>query len=39
MGFNLKRGEPTWHIATIDNGWVFLLGFSALALKLKVRDE
>lgn len=28
-----------WYIATIDNEWVSLLGFSASALKCKARDE
>ena len=28
-----------WYIASIDNEWVSLLGFSASALKCKARDE
>ena len=39
LGFVPKIGETMWYVATIDNVWVSLLGFSASALKCKVRDE
>ena len=39
LGFVPKIGETMWYVATIDNIWVSLLGFSASALKCKVRDE
>ena len=39
LGFVPKIGETIWYIASIDNEWVSLLGFSASALKCKVRDE
>jgi len=39
LGFVPKIGETMWYIATIDNEWVSLLGFSASALKCKARDE
>ena len=39
LGFVSKIGETMWYVATIDNIWVCLLGFSASALKCKVRDE
>jgi len=39
LGFVPKIGETMWYIASIDNEWVSLLGFSASALKCKARDE
>ncbi|MDP6250147.1 MAG: DUF4338 domain-containing protein [Candidatus Pacebacteria bacterium] len=38
LGFLPKIGETMWYVATVDNEWVSLLGFSASALKCKVRD-
>lgn len=39
LGFAPKIGETLWYIATHDDQWVALLGFSVSALKCKVRDE
>ncbi|MFC1533279.1 Druantia anti-phage system protein DruA [Thermodesulfobacteriota bacterium] len=39
LGFIPKIRETLWYIATIDNEWVSLLGFSASALKSKARNE
>jgi hypothetical protein len=39
LGFVPKIGETMWYVATIDNRWVSLLGFSASALKSKARNE
>ena len=39
LGFVPKISETLWYVATIDEEWISLLGFSASALKIKARNE
>lgn len=39
LGFVSKMGESLWYVATIDDQWVSILGFSVSALKCKARDQ
>ena len=39
LGFIPKIGETLWYIATIEDEWVSLLGFSASALKIEARNN
>jgi hypothetical protein len=39
LGFVPKMGQTLWYVATIDNQWVSILGFSVSALKCKARDQ
>ena len=39
LGFMPKISETMWYVAILENEWISLIGFSAAALKCKVRDQ
>ena len=39
LGFVPKMAETLWYVATIDDQWVSIVGFSVSALKCKARDQ
>jgi hypothetical protein len=39
LGFVAKMGQTLWYVATLEDQWACILGFSVSALKCKARDQ